>query len=54
MKKTIRLEVEVPDQATDEEIEEYFKYELGCSSCSERNPFLKEYSYEVTDFELED
>ena len=55
MKKIIRLEVEVPDQATDEEIEEYFQFEFGYNSCcSNDNPFISEYDYEVTDFEMED
>ena len=54
MKKTIRLEVEIPDQAKDEDIEEYFKFALGCGCCSSNNPFFNEYDYEITDFEMDD
>ncbi len=55
MKKAIRLEIEVPDKATDEEIEEYFMFEFGYNGCCENsNPFISEYSYEVTDFELDE
>lgn len=40
MKREIRLTVEVPDTATDEEIEEYFMYEFDYNgSCSNDNPF---------------
>ena len=54
-RKIIKLEVEVPYQANDEDIEEFFQYEFGYKSrCSEYNPFLDEYNYEVTDFEIRD
>ena len=55
MRKIIKLAVEVPYQAKDEDIEEYFQYEFGYKyRCSDDNPFLDEYNYEVTDFEIRD
>ena len=55
-RKIIKLEIEVPYQAKDEDIEEFFQYEFGYKyRCSEYNPFLDEqYNYEVTDFEIRD
>ncbi len=54
MKREIRLTVEVPDTATDEEIEEYFMYEFDYNgSCSNDNPFFFRYDYDVVDFELD-
>lgn len=55
MRKIIRLEVEVPDQAKDEDIEEFFQFEFGYNgSCSNDNPFFSEYDYKFTDFEIKD
>ncbi len=55
MKKIIRLEVELPDQANDEDIEEFFQFEFGYNGCcSNDNPFISKYDYEVIDFAMED
>ena len=55
MRKIIRLEVEVPCQAKDEDIEEFFQFEFGYNGyCSNDNPFFSEYDYKVTDFEIKD
>lgn len=53
MKRKIELVIEVPDTATEDEIEEFFEYEFNYNGeCSCDNPFFYRYNYDVVDFVL--
>lgn len=43
-KKTVTIEFGIPDEISDEDFEEWAKFELGWdASCSGDNPLLEEY-----------
>lgn len=53
MKRKIELVIEVPDTATEDEIEEFFMCEFNYNGeCSCDNPFFYRYKYYVVDFVL--
>lgn len=53
MKRKIELVIDVPDTATEEEIEEFFMCEFNYNGeCSCDNPFFYRYEYDVVDFVL--
>lgn len=56
-KKTVTIEFEIPDETSDEDFEEWAKFELGWdASCSGDNPLFEEYCVSdlETDFDIRD